>query len=50
MIPTGPVLGPLFVIFSEKFSFSLEGQVNVEHLVLARVRSDFGATLPGGSI
>ena len=36
MIPTDPVLGPLFVTFSEKVMFSLEGLVKVEHLVLAR--------------
>ena len=46
--PAGPCLGTLFVTFSEKVQFFLEGLVKVEHLVLARVRSDFGAILPGG--
>ena len=39
-----------FHFFLTKFRFFLEGLVRVEHLVLARTRSDFGATLPGGSI
>ena len=46
----GPRFGTLFCIFSEKDHFFLQGLVRVHHLVLARTRSDFGATLPGGSI
>ena len=38
------------LFFLKKFRFFLEGLVKVEHPVLARVRSDFGAILPGGSI
>ena len=50
-IPPDPVLGPFFVtFFLKKFRFSLQGLVRVQHLVLARTRDDFGATLPGGSI
>ena len=54
IVPTGMIqpdlVLELFVFFSEKFSFSLEGLVKVRYLVLARTRDDFGATLPGGSI
>ena len=49
----GPRFGTspfLSFFFLKKFRFSLEGLVRVEHLILACTRSDFGATLPGGSI
>ncbi len=49
--PARPRFGTLFChFFLKKFSFSLEGLVKFRHLVLARTRDDFGATLPGGSI
>ena len=49
VIPPDPVLG-FFCHFYVKVLFSLEGLVKVEHLVLARIRSDFGATVPARRI
>ena len=45
-----PLWDPFVSLFYDKVPFSLEGLVMVRHLVLARTRDDFGATLPGGSI
>ena len=49
--PAGPLFGTLFChFFLKTFRFFLEGLAKVEHHVSARVRGDFGATLPGESI